>query len=66
MATVDLVVDCPHCRDPFAALVQEDVDIHSGATYKCAACGGSIVLSAQTPQEYSRAALRKAANADTD
>ena len=50
----DVVVDCPHCRDPFAHIDQRDIDIHAGATFTCRSCGGSMVLSAEKPEEYSR------------
>ena len=59
---VELVVACPHCGDPFARLAERDIDIHSGATYHCAGCGGRIVLSADTPEEYAARVRREAAS----
>jgi len=50
---------CPHCGEPWAGIVNIHspdpdihIDIHSGATYRCDECGGVVVLSVETPEEY--------------
>lgn len=47
-----LVFDCPHCDEIFAETKEPDVDIHSGATYRCASCDGKVVFVALTVQQY--------------
>ena len=43
---------CPSCGNPFADTLEPSVDIHSGATYKCADCEGSVVFAAETTEQY--------------
>ena len=47
-----LIFDCPSCRDPFAETQQPDVDIHSGATYRCSSCGEQVIFVALTVDQY--------------
>ena len=47
-----LIFDCSSCRDPFAETQQPDVDIHSGATYRCSSCGEQVVFAAMTVDRY--------------
>lgn len=54
-----LVFSCPACGDPSAA-VNGDVDIHSGATYRCDECGAAVVFSAERAEDYSRRVLASA------
>ena len=48
------VFTCPHCGDPLATTAQDSVDVHAGATYRCAECDGGVVFEALTPDEYVR------------
>ena len=48
----EFIFDCPYCREPFSRVVGEEVDIHSGAAYKCAECGEVVVFQAFTTDEY--------------
>ena len=47
-----LVFSCPSCHDPFAETKERSIDIHTGATYRCASCGGQVVFLALTVEEY--------------
>ena len=47
-----LVFDCPHCNEIFAVTKEAEVDIHSGATYRCASCNGRVVFTALTVEQY--------------
>ena len=49
-----LVFTCPHsaCGLPWAETRQASVDVHAGATYRCAECGGQVVFEVLTPAEY--------------
>ena len=51
---------CPSCGNPFVDTVEPSVDIHSGATYKCADCGGSVVFTAETTEQYVKREQAKA------
>lgn len=44
-----LVFSCPSCGDPAASTVEPEVDIHSGATYRCDRCQARVVFSAEPP-----------------
>jgi len=59
---------CPSCGNPFVDTVEPSVDIHSGATYKCADCGGSVVFTAETTEQYVKReqAEAKLAEAEAD
>ena len=50
---------CPHCGDPAARTLEQEVDIHSGATYTCLLCNESVVFTAHTPDAYVADAMRK-------
>ena len=47
-----VVFTCPCCHEPFAKVQGVEMDIHSGATYQCARCGGAVVFCALTTDEY--------------
>ena len=47
-----MVFDCPHCAEIFADAKEAEVDIHSGATYRCASCNGRVVFLALTVEQY--------------
>lgn len=38
---------CPHCHEPWATVTDNTVDIHGGATYTCADCGGKVEFSVE-------------------
>jgi DNA-directed RNA polymerase subunit RPC12/RpoP len=48
----DFVFSCPVCGDPAARTVEADVDIHSGATYRCDKCDSQVIFTVQTPEQY--------------
>ena len=49
---VEFIFDCPYCHLPHSEVIGQAVDIHSGATYKCAECGEFVVFQVFTTDEY--------------
>ena len=51
-ADLSFIFDCPNCHNPFAETKETEIDVHSGATYRCASCDGRVVFLALTVEEY--------------
>ena len=51
-----LFFDCPNCDDPFAETKETEIDVHAGATYHCASCGGEVVFLALNVEQYTHPA----------
>lgn len=62
-ARPEMYFSCPSCGDPGATTVEPEVDIHSGAVYRCAACQQPVIFSAQTPDQYSASVMAAAPSA---
>jgi predicted RNA-binding Zn-ribbon protein involved in translation (DUF1610 family) len=52
MSERETMFSCPNCGDPCATTVERNLDIHSGATYRCAQCGKRVVFEAMTTSGY--------------
>jgi transcription elongation factor Elf1 len=52
MSERETMFSCPNCGDPCATTVERNLDIHSGATYRCAQCGQRVVFEAMTTSGY--------------
>ena len=57
MKNISFRFDCPHCQEPWASPVEDNIDIHSGTVYTCADCNGKVIFTVQTPDEYSYSCL---------
>ena len=49
---LSFIFDCPNCHDPLAETKETEIDVHAGATYRCAPCDGRVVFLALTVEEY--------------